>query len=147
MQLICGSLYLFDYLAGSYVSNTSTSFSEEYMFIFCIWEFLHIHFNLNPSFFSFLQTNHSSLVQTNCNMSASETRSTGKDEMSPPLSPKRSHRWTLLLQNEVLIRNKFSSSLKLRLDHLDIIPFPKMNKVAATRSSWMICLTSPARID
>jgi hypothetical protein len=83
-------------------------------------------------------TSHSSLVHTNYNMSASETRSTVEDEMSPPLSPKRSLRWTLQLQNEVLIRNKFSSSLKLRLDHLDIIPFPKKNKVVATRSSWMI---------
>jgi hypothetical protein len=83
-------------------------------------------------------TSHSSLVHTNCNMSVSETRSTVEDEMSPPLSPKRSLRWTLQLQNEVLIRNKFSSSLKFRLDHLDISPFPKMNKVVATRSSWMI---------
>ncbi|CAK9878616.1 unnamed protein product [Sphagnum jensenii] len=82
-------------------------------------------------------TSHSSLVHTNCNMSASETRSTVEDEMSPPLSPKRSLRWTLQLQNELMTVHtemtrlgEENKRLRLQLTQAGVTHNQKMQRVA-----------------
>ncbi|CAM6022640.1 unnamed protein product [Sphagnum balticum] len=75
-------------------------------------------------------TSHSSLLHTNCNMSASETRSTVEDEMSPPLSPKRSLRWTLQLQNEMTRLREENKRLRLQLTQVGVTHNQNMQRVA-----------------